>query len=131
MRKPILLLTDKQFQKYFLIGIASIILSTFLLWILVDILLLNAFISNLLVSAALFFGKFSSYKRLGMFKRGGVLIAKYLGIHIFVVLFASFLLWVFVDVFLLSVVFVNPFVVGVAFLFRFQLFELARMIERA
>ena len=127
---PFKRISDKNFWKYASIGIVSIILTTFILWVLVDLLGFLALYANPLVSLLIFFAKFSSYNKINLFDKKKGLFWKYVAIHVFVIAIATALLWMSVDIWNFSVIIMNPLVVVFSFLIRFELFDIFGLVKR-
>ena len=120
-----------QFIIYFIVGLIALVVSTFLLWVLVDKLHLSAGFSNIFISGILFFAKFFSYNSTKMFdtSRNKRNFIHYCWISAFVVALSSILLWIFVDIIGFSVLILNPLVVIFGFLVRYLLFMKFKLVN--
>jgi len=127
---PFKRISQKSFWKYAAIGGLSTVATTFLLWFLVVIAGLLAVVANPVISLIIFFFKFFSYLKSGVFKRFPGLFAKFAVLTVVVITFTTALLWMFVDVLSFSVILVNPVVVALGFLLRYELFAFFGMIQK-
>lgn len=118
----------KNFLKYLAVGIFAMFLSTFLLWVFVDLLHFMASIMSIFTSLIIFFLKFFTYKKTNMFNDQANMI-KYTFVWVVIVLINAGMLWLFVDMLNFWVVIVNPAVVVFIFLFRYYLFKILNMIS--
>ena len=132
MRKYIKRFIHKNFLKYILIGIVATIITTFVLWILVDKLGFLAVYSNIGISATIFFVKFFMYNKSNMFDTANSRsnFWKYLGIWFLILGVSSGAFYLTVDLIHWPVVIVNPFVVVGTFLLRFMLFSHFKMLKQ-
>src|SRR3989344_2624822 len=112
------------FLKYIIIGVITLIQTTIIMWVLVDILHYSAFWSLLSISSLLFFFKFYSFQKSKMFKQKQEKrnFFHYIWINISVAVGSAGLLSLLVDFMGLSVIMMNPLVVVLGFLVRFFLF---------
>jgi putative flippase GtrA len=128
-KKCIISLKKNNFIKYLITGINSTILSTFLLWLFVDLMNLLASVMSIVISFFIFFFKFFFYKKTKMFNNNKNNFTKYCLIWILVTFLNAFLLWLFVDFMKFWVVIINPFTTLLIFTFRFVLFKYFKMLS--
>ncbi len=116
------------FWKYFGTGLVALILSTFLLWIFVDLLNLLASVMSVVTSLIIFFLKFVFYNKLRMFNQKRKNFTKYIVVWVVIAAIYAGLMLIFVDTLHFWVVIVNPIVTAFVFLFRYYLYHALGML---